>query len=56
MKSADKQLMLKHQITSEQKTVFFYKSFKYDSLDSAVKYSEIDNRKGLHTLDAVHQK
>ncbi|MFT5505566.1 MAG: hypothetical protein ACI845_003424 [Gammaproteobacteria bacterium] len=40
----DKELMEKHQISSEQKTIYFYKNFKYDSLEHAVKYAEIDSK------------
>jgi hypothetical protein len=40
MNKSDKHLMEKYDITSSSKTVFFYKEFKYDKLDSAVRYAE----------------
>jgi hypothetical protein len=42
MNKQDKHLMEKYDITSASKTVYFYKEFKYDNLDSAVRYAEHD--------------
>lgn len=48
MNEKDKQTMQVHGITFVHRNVFFYKDFKYDRLDDAVRYAEIDaerNRK-----------
>jgi hypothetical protein len=42
MNKQDKQLMEKFGITSATRTVFFYKEFKYDSLENALKYAKHD--------------
>jgi hypothetical protein len=41
----DKQTMEAHGITCATRTVYFYKDFKYDRLDDAVRYAEIDARR-----------
>ena len=40
MNKKDKALMEKYDITSVSKKVYFYKEFKYEKLDHAVKYAE----------------
>jgi hypothetical protein len=42
MESEDQALMEKHQITSEERTVYFHKNFRYDALEHTLKYAEID--------------
>jgi hypothetical protein len=43
MTEDDKKLMDKHGITYEQRTVFFYKNYKYERLADAVNYAELAN-------------
>lgn len=45
MNKKDKQTMEAHGITCAPKKVYFYKDFKYDRLDDAVRYAEIDARR-----------
>jgi hypothetical protein len=45
MNKKDKQMMEAHGITCAPKNVYFYKDFKYDRLDDAVRYAEIDARR-----------
>ena len=45
MNKNDKQTMEAHGITCAPKNVYFYKDFKYDRLDDAVRYAEIDARR-----------
>ena len=40
MNKKDKVLMEKYGITSASRTVFFYKEFRYEDLNNAVKYAE----------------
>ncbi len=47
MNSKENELMEKHHITCIEKKVFKYKNFKYDSLEHAVKYAEIESSKNL---------
>jgi hypothetical protein len=42
MNKNDKQTMEAHGIICAPKNVYFYKDFKYDRLDDAVRYAEID--------------
>ena len=42
MNKKDKQTMEAQGITCETRNVYFYKDFKYDRLDDAVRYAEID--------------
>ena len=42
MNKKDKQTMEAHGITCARKNVYLYKNFKYDRLDDAVRYAEID--------------
>ena len=42
MNKKDKQTMEAHGITCAPKNVYLYKNFKYDRLDDAVCYAEID--------------
>jgi len=42
MNDKDKRTMEVHGITSAHRNVYFYKDFKYDRLDDAVRYAEID--------------
>jgi hypothetical protein len=41
----DKQTLEAHGITCATRNVYFYKDFKYDRLDDAVRYAEIDARR-----------
>ena len=45
MNDKDKQTMEVHGITSAHRNVYFYKEYKYDRLDDAVRYAEIDARR-----------
>lgn len=45
MNEKDKQTMGAHGITCESRNVYFYKEYKYDRLDDAVRYAEIDARR-----------
>ena len=45
MNDKDKQTMEVHGITSAPRNVYFYKEYKYDRLDDAVRYAEIDARR-----------
>lgn len=50
----DKVLMEKYDITSASKTVYFYKEFKYETLDRAVRYAEHEEKKlASEALNAV---
>ena len=42
MNEKDKQTMKAHGITCATRKVYFFKDFKYDRLDDAVRYAEID--------------
>ena len=42
MNKKDKQTMEAHGITCAPKNVYLYKNFKYDRLDDAIRYAEID--------------
>ena len=42
MNEKDKQTMETHGITHGYRDVYFYKDYKYDRLDDAVRYAEID--------------
>ena len=42
MNGKDKQMMDEHGITCESRNVFFYKEYKYDRLDDAVRFAKID--------------
>jgi hypothetical protein len=45
MNEKDRQTMKAHGITCAPRDVYFYKEFKYDRLDDAVRYAEIDARR-----------
>lgn len=45
MNEKDKQKMEAHGITFESRNVYFYKDYKYDRLDDAVRYAEIVTRR-----------
>jgi hypothetical protein len=45
MNKKDEQTMEAHGITCALKNVYLYKDFKYDRLDDAVRYAEIDARR-----------
>ena len=45
MHDKDKQTMETHGIASATRNVYFYKEYKYDRLDDAVRYAEIDARR-----------
>ena len=42
MNKKDEQTMEAHGITCATRKVYFYKDFKYDRLDDAVRYAEVD--------------
>lgn len=44
MRREDKETMRAYAITCAPRNVYFYKGFKYDRLDDAVRYAEIDAR------------
>jgi hypothetical protein len=45
MNKKDEQTMEAHGITCATRKTYFYKDFKYDRLDDAVRYAEIDARR-----------
>jgi len=45
MRKEEKQTMQAHGITCAPKNVYFYKGFKYDRLDDAVRYAKIQARR-----------
>jgi hypothetical protein len=45
MNNKDEQTMEAHGITCATRKVYFYKDFKYDRLDDAVRYAEVDARR-----------
>ena len=45
MNNKDKRSMEAHGITCATRKVYFYKDFRYDSLDNAVRYAELDARR-----------
>jgi len=45
MNDKDTQTMEVHGITFAPRNVYFYKEYKYDSLEDAVRYAEIDARR-----------
>jgi len=45
MRRKDKQAMEAHGITCAPRSVYLYKGFKYDRLDDAVRYAEIEARR-----------
>ncbi len=45
MTEKDRQTMEAHGITRTPRNVYSYKGFKYDRLDDAVRYAEIDARR-----------
>ena len=45
MNAKDRQTMDAHGITCATKNVYFYKEYKYDRLEDAVRYAEIDARR-----------
>ena len=49
MHDKDKQTMETHGITSATRNVYFYKEYKYDRLEDAVRYAEIDARRARKT-------
>jgi len=42
MNNKDEQTMEAHGITCATRKVYFYKDFKYDRLEDAIRYAEID--------------
>jgi hypothetical protein len=48
MHDKDKQTMETHGITSATRNVYFYKEYKYDRLEDAVRYAEIDAKRVRH--------
>ncbi len=53
MTEKDKQAMAAHGITCANRNVYFYKDFKYDRLDDAVRYAEIDARRARTKINGV---
>ncbi|MEJ2604264.1 MAG: hypothetical protein P8172_13425 [Gammaproteobacteria bacterium] len=45
MNQKDRQTMEAHGITRGTKDVYFYKEYKYDRLDDAVRFARIDTRR-----------
>jgi hypothetical protein len=45
MNARDRQTMDAHGITCATRNVYFYKEYKYDRLEDAVRYAEIDARR-----------
>ena len=45
MNAKDRQTMDAHGITCATRNVYFYKEYKYDRLEDAVRYAEIDARR-----------
>lgn len=45
MNEKDKALMAKYDITSAEKTEYFYKDYKYGDLKSAINYAEHEAKK-----------
>ncbi len=45
MNEKDRQAMEAHGITCATRNVYFYKEYKYDRLDDAVRYAEIDTKR-----------
>ena len=45
MNDKDKQTMELHGVTFAPRNVYFYKEYKYDRLEDAVRYAEIDARR-----------
>ena len=45
MTEEDRKTMEAHGITCATRNVYFYKEYKYERLDDAVRYAEIDNRR-----------
>jgi len=52
MDKKDRQTMEAHGITCAPKNVYSYKDFKYDRLDDAVRYAEIDARR-VEKIDGI---
>ena len=44
MNEEDNKLMEQYDITSQQKTVYLYKGYKYDRLKDAINFAKIDAR------------
>ena len=49
MNAKDRQTMDAHGITCATRKVYFYKEYKYDRLEDAVRYSKIDARRARKT-------
>ncbi|MGH1486558.1 MAG: hypothetical protein ACRBCI_10090 [Cellvibrionaceae bacterium] len=45
MSKNDEALMMRHGITDEKKVIYSYKSFRYDNLNDAVRYAELDEKR-----------
>ena len=45
MNEKDRQTMAVHGITCETRNVYFYKGYKYDRLDDAVRYARIETHR-----------
>ena len=49
MNEEDRRTMEAHGITCATRNVYFYKEYKYERLDDAVRYAEIDTRRSAKT-------
>ena len=46
----DKRLMERYGISCESRRVFFLEGYKYDKLQDAARYAEINSKKGLNQV------
>ena len=57
MNKEDKALMEKYGVTCETKLIYTYKQHRYDSLQDALRYAEIDAKRNLGSeSDTSHEK
>ena len=47
MRDNDEVLMKKHNITSTMKVIYTYKKYKYENLQDALKFAEIDSNRSV---------
>jgi hypothetical protein len=53
MTEEEKKLMKQYAITSEEKTVYQYKGFKYDNFNDALVFAKIEMQRGKSTGSAI---
>jgi hypothetical protein len=53
MTEQEKKLMKQYAITSEEKTVYQYKGFKYDNFNDALIFAKIETQRGKSTSSAI---